>query len=67
MAVEYGLSIGFDSGDLILALLITQFVGFPCAVFFGWLGRRIGPKQGVLLFFVDPGRAKEELQGGVQT
>ncbi|MFP4037949.1 MAG: MFS transporter, partial [Desulfobacteraceae bacterium] len=49
MAVDYGLSIGFDSRDLILALLITQFVGFPCAVFFGWLGRRIGPKRGIYI------------------
>ena len=29
MAVDYGLSIGFQRNDLITALLITQFVGFP--------------------------------------
>jgi UMF1 family MFS transporter len=29
MAIDYGISIGFNSNDLILALLITQFVGFP--------------------------------------
>jgi UMF1 family MFS transporter len=39
MAVDYGLSIGFDSNDLIIALLITQFVGFPCALLFGKLGQ----------------------------
>ncbi len=47
MAVDYGLSIGFESKDLILALLITQFVGFPCAVGFGRLGNRIGPKRAI--------------------
>ena len=39
MAVDYGMSIGFDSNDLIVALLITQFVGFPCALLFGKLGQ----------------------------
>ncbi len=42
MAVDYGLSLGFRSSALITALLITQFVGFPAAVLFGWLGNRIG-------------------------
>ena len=37
MAVDYGLSIGFNSNDLIIALLITQFVGFPFAILFGKL------------------------------
>jgi UMF1 family MFS transporter len=47
MAVDYGLSIGFDSNSLILALLITQFVGFPSAVAFGLAGSRIGPKRAI--------------------
>lgn len=34
MAVDYGLSLGFDSNSLIIALLITQFVGFPSALVF---------------------------------
>jgi len=42
MAVDYGLSLGFDSSALITALLITQFVGFPAALFFGWLSEHIG-------------------------
>lgn len=49
MAVDYGLSLGFKSGDLITALLIVQFVGFPAALLFGWLGQRIGPKQGIYI------------------
>jgi len=49
MAVDYGLSIGFDSNDLIVALLITQFVGFPAALLFGVLGEKIGPRRGILI------------------
>ena len=49
MAVDYGLSLGFKSGDLITALLIVQFVGFPAALAFGWLGERYGAKAGIFL------------------
>ncbi len=49
MAVDYGLSLGFDSNSLIVALLLTQFVGFPAAIGFGYLGRRIGTRRGIYL------------------
>ena len=49
MAVDYGLSLGFDSKSLIVALLITQFVAFPAALAFGWIGKRLGPRFGILL------------------
>jgi len=49
MAVDYGMSIGFDSNNLIIALLITQFVGFPATIFFGFLGNKIGTKIGILI------------------
>lgn len=49
MAVDYGISIGFDSKSLIVALLITQFVGFPSALFFGYLGGRIGAKRAIFI------------------
>ena len=49
MAVDYGLSLGFASRDLILALLITQFVGFPCAILFGYLGQRWGARRSIML------------------
>jgi MFS transporter, UMF1 family len=45
MAVDYGMSIGFGSNDLIIALLITQFVGFPCALLFGKLGQIWRPRK----------------------
>ena len=49
MAVDYGMSLGFDSDSLIVALLITQFVGFPSALAFGWIGGRIGTKKAILI------------------
>jgi UMF1 family MFS transporter len=45
MAVDYGMSIGFGPKDLIIALLITQFVGFPCALLFGKLGQIWRPRK----------------------
>ena len=49
MAVDYGLSLGFSSKSLLLALLLTQFVGFPAAIGFGKIGERFGPKTGIYL------------------
>jgi len=43
MAVDYGISLGFASTDLILALLLVQFVGFPAALAFGKLARNGTP------------------------
>jgi UMF1 family MFS transporter len=49
MAVDYGLALGFEAKSLITALLITQFVGFPAALAFGWLGDRLGARTGILI------------------
>jgi UMF1 family MFS transporter len=49
MAVDYGLSLGLDSNSLILALLVTQFVGFPSAIVFGKIGEKLGPKTGIYI------------------
>jgi UMF1 family MFS transporter len=49
MAVDYGISIGFESNDLIVALLITQFIGFPSAIAFGYLGGKIGAKRAIFI------------------
>ena len=49
MALDYGLSIGFKAEDLIVALLLTQFIGFPSALAFGFLGERIGSKRAILI------------------
>jgi UMF1 family MFS transporter len=52
MAVDYGMSIGFESSQLIQALLITQFVGFPAAIAFGKIGQKFGPKTGIYIALV---------------
>jgi len=41
--------LGLDQGSLVLALLLTQFVAFPAALGFGWLGKRIGPRPAILI------------------
>jgi len=49
MAVDYGMSLGFATNDLIVALLITQFVGFPAALGFGKLGQHWGVRKSIYL------------------
>ena len=49
MAVDYGLSLGLKQNSLITALLVVQFVGFPAALGFGWLGQKIGARAGILI------------------
>ncbi len=49
MAIDYGLSLGFLASNLMMALLVTQFVAFPATLVFGHLGQRIGPKRGILI------------------
>ena len=49
MAVDFGLAIGFEPADLMLALLLVQAVGFPAALVFGRLGERWGAKRGILV------------------
>ena len=40
MATAYGAALGLDSTGLLLALLVTQIVAFPCAILFGRLSSR---------------------------
>jgi UMF1 family MFS transporter len=49
MATAYGSEIGIQMTDLIIALIITQFVGFPFAILFGLLARKIGAKRSIIL------------------
>ncbi|MFT6363012.1 MAG: UMF1 family MFS transporter [Planctomycetota bacterium] len=49
MAALYGKTINLDSNQLILAVLMVQFVGIPCSFAFGGLARRIGPKSAILI------------------
>ena len=52
MAVDYGMSIGLATTDLLQALLITQFVGFPAAIGFGYLGGKIGAQRAILMVII---------------
>jgi UMF1 family MFS transporter len=49
MAVDYGISIGFNQHDLIAAFLVTQFIGFPSALLFGRLGKAWGVRRAIYL------------------
>lgn len=49
MAVDYGLSIGLADTDLMKALLVTQFVGFPSALLFGKLSEKLNVKKLLLV------------------
>lgn len=49
MAVDYGMALGFDSHNLILALLIVQFVGFPTTLLFAGLAERWDTKKAIYL------------------
>jgi UMF1 family MFS transporter len=49
MAIDFGTKLGFASDSLIVALLIVQFIAFPFALLFGWLGDRFGTKRSIYL------------------
>ena len=47
MAVNYGQRLGFADQDLVFALLITNFAGFPATLLYGFAAHRFGPKKGI--------------------
>lgn len=47
MAVNYGQRLGFEDSDLVTALLIANFVGFPATLVYGMLAHRFGAKRGI--------------------
>ena len=42
MSTSYGATLGLNTTSMILALLVTQFVAFPCSIWFSALCRRFG-------------------------
>jgi len=52
MAVNFGQRLGFSQLDLVKALLITNFVGFPATLAYGYLGHRVGAKNAIYLGLV---------------
>ncbi len=49
MATIYGTEIGISMIHLVGALLLTQFVGVPFTFLFGWLAKKIGTKNAIIL------------------
>lgn len=49
MATSYGSDLGIDSTQLLLALLVTQFVAFPSAIAYGKLSPIVGTKRMLLI------------------
>ena len=47
MAVNYGQRLGFAQQDLVMALMITNFAGFPATLLYGVFGHRFGAKAGI--------------------
>jgi UMF1 family MFS transporter len=52
MATSYGNELGIDTVQMILALLLTQFVAFPCAIASGALARKYGPLRLIKAFIL---------------
>lgn len=52
MATIYGREIGIAQSDLIGALLLTQFIAFPCALLFAKIAAKITAKRGIYLALI---------------
>ena len=49
MATSYGAALGIDSTQLVLALLVTQFVAFPSAIIYGKLAGKVGTLRMIIV------------------
>ena len=49
MATSYGAALGIDSTQLVLALLVTQFVAFPSAIAYGKLAGKYGTLRMIII------------------
>lgn len=49
MATSYGSNLGIEGTQLVLALLVTQFVAWPASIIYGKLGRKVGTKKMILV------------------
>ena len=52
MATAYGNELRIDTVQMILALLLTQFVAFPCAILSGILAKKHGPLKLIKVFIL---------------
>lgn len=49
MATIYGREVGIGANDLIVAILVVQFVGVPCSFAFGPITDKLGPKKALMI------------------
>ena len=49
LAAAYGDEIGMNHNDMLIALILTQLIGFPSSIVFGNIARYIGAKRSILL------------------
>lgn len=49
MAVDFAMAIGMESGDLIKAIILVQFVGFPATLLFIRLAQSLGEKKSIMI------------------
>lgn len=49
LSTSYGTDLGIDSTQLVLALLVTQFVAFPSAIIYGKLSSKYGTRRMLLI------------------
>lgn len=52
MAAIYGTEIGLAQGSVVSAILLVQFIGLPCTLFFGQIAAWLSAKRAVLLALV---------------
>ena len=52
MATAYGEALGLESSGLLIALLVTQIVAFPCAIIFGRLAQRYSARNLITICIV---------------
>ena len=52
MAVDFGAAINLPPSDLVLAMLVTNYLGFPATLAFGFAGRRFGPRRCIYVALV---------------
>lgn len=52
MSTTYGTEVGIDSNAMVMALLLTQFVAFPCSILSGVLAKKYGTMRLIKIFII---------------
>jgi len=52
MATSYGSEVGIDASSLVLALLLTQIIAFPCAILAGVFADKFGTEKLITFFII---------------